>query len=73
MMDNVAAPGGVAVAVARVAEGVAAEWRRGRQWLAPRWARRELPVAQGSPMPANAEELLLGVDPLIAVRWRGSR
>ncbi|WP_433657648.1 hypothetical protein ACQPW1_38620 [Nocardia sp. CA-128927] len=69
----VQAEGGVAMIVARMADGVAAEWKWGQQWLATMWSRRDEPVAKELPIPSNAEDLLLGLDPLIAVRWRGSR
>lgn len=74
MMENVVvrAEGGVVPAVARLVDSLVAEWKRGRRRLAPMWSRRDELAVQESPAPANADDLLLGLDPLIAVRWRGS-
>ncbi|MFE9575523.1 hypothetical protein ACFYO1_03995 [Nocardia sp. NPDC006044] len=72
MMENsaVQADGGVVPMVIRLADSWVAEWKRGRQRLAPMWSRRDELAAKESP--ARADDLLLGLDPLIAVRWRGS-
>ncbi|WP_107658672.1 hypothetical protein [Nocardia suismassiliense] len=74
MVKDVAVQGesGVALAVARMTDSVLAEWQRGRQRWQSRGARRDEPVAQESLLPPNAEELLVRMDPLVAVRWRGS-
>ncbi|QBS40700.1 hypothetical protein [Nocardia sp. CS682] len=64
--------GGVALAVARMTDSVQAEWQRGRQRWQSRWSRRDEPVAKESLLPPNAAELLVRMDPLVAVRWRGS-
>ncbi|MFC9439555.1 hypothetical protein [Nocardia sp. NPDC057030] len=74
MMENVAvrADGGVVPVVVRLADSWVAEWKRGRQRLAPMWSRRDEQAAKEAQAPANADDLLLGLDPLIAVRWRGS-
>ncbi|MEV6554371.1 hypothetical protein AB0M22_01530 [Nocardia sp. NPDC051756] len=74
MMENVAgrADGGVVPAVARLIDGLAAEWKRGRRRLPPMWSRRDELAAKESLTPVHVDDLLLGVDPLIAVRWRGS-
>ncbi|MFB8279043.1 hypothetical protein [Nocardia colli] len=74
MMENVAVrpEDGVVPAVARLAESLVAEWKRGRRRLPPMWSRRDELAVRESPGPANADDLLLGLDPLIAVRWRGS-
>lgn len=74
MTENVAvrADGGIAMTVARLADGVVAEWKRGRQRLAPMWSRRDELAAKESLTPANANDLVMRLDPLVAVRWRGS-
>lgn len=74
MMKDVAvqSDGGVALAVARMADSVVAEWKRGRRWLAQTPTRRDQSVAEATPVPERANELLAQVDPLVAVRWRGS-
>ncbi|MFF3225170.1 hypothetical protein ACFYV7_20430 [Nocardia suismassiliense] len=64
--------GGIAPAVARMTDSVLAEWQRGRQRWQSRWSRRDEPIAKESLLPPNAEELLVRMDPLVAVRWRGS-
>ncbi|WP_405166273.1 hypothetical protein OG203_15010 [Nocardia sp. NBC_01499] len=74
MMENTAvrADGGVAMAVARLADSLAAEWKRGRLRLTPMWSRRDELAAKESLTAANTGDLLLRLDPLVAVRWRGS-
>lgn len=74
MMENAAvrADVGAALTVARLADTVLTEWKRGRQRLAPMWSRRDELAAKESPTAANAADLVLRLDPLIAVRWRGS-
>ncbi|MFI6999978.1 hypothetical protein [Nocardia sp. NPDC050175] len=74
MTENVAvrADGGAALVLTRLADSVLAEWKRGRQRLAPMWSRRDELAAQESLAPAHVDDLLMELDPLIAVRWRGS-
>ncbi|MFI6041147.1 hypothetical protein ACIA8C_05905 [Nocardia sp. NPDC051321] len=74
MMENTAVrtDGGVAMTVARLADSVVAEWKRGRQRLAPMWSRRDELAMKESLTAANADDLLTRLDPLVAVRWRGS-
>ncbi|MFD6157676.1 hypothetical protein ACFWF7_37105 [Nocardia sp. NPDC060256] len=74
MMENVVAPthSGAAMTLVRLADSVVAEWKRGRQRLAPMWSRRDELAARESPTPAHVDDLVMELDPLIAVRWRGS-
>ncbi|MFI9400625.1 hypothetical protein [Nocardia sp. NPDC052316] len=74
MVRDVAVHGesGVALAVARMADSVVAQWQRGRRRSASRGSGRDAPVAEESPLAPNAAELVVRVDPLVAVRWRGS-
>lgn len=75
MVKDIAVPGegGVVTAVARMADSVVAEWKRGRQRLHRKWPRRVEWAAQESLIRPNADDMLERLDPLSAVRWRGSR
>ncbi|MEU0874888.1 hypothetical protein [Nocardia brasiliensis] len=75
MMKDVAAPAGgeVALVVARCADGMATEWKRGRRRWQRIWSRRGEPVLRAAPQPGNTDELLTSIDPLMAVRWQGLR
>ncbi|MFG1791089.1 hypothetical protein [Nocardia sp. NPDC049149] len=74
MMKDVAAPGqgGLAVAVAWMADRVGAEWTAGLKRLASTWSRRGEPELMDARVRPDAKDLLVQVDPLVAVRWRGS-
>ncbi|WP_156161789.1 hypothetical protein [Nocardia vulneris] len=75
MMKDVAAPAGgeVALVVARCADGMATEWKRGRRRWQIMWSRRGESVPREAPHPGNTDELLTSIDPLVAVRWQGLR
>ncbi|MFI6169248.1 hypothetical protein ACIBCN_20885 [Nocardia sp. NPDC051052] len=72
MMKDVAVQSNGGVALARIADSVVAEWKRGLRWLESTRAHPDEPVAKARAVPQSANELLLRVDPMIAVRWRGS-
>ncbi|WP_069161487.1 hypothetical protein [Nocardia altamirensis] len=74
MVKDVAVPGqgGLAVAVARMVDRLVAEWTAGQQRLTSTRSRSGDAAATSLRERPNAEDLLMRVDPLIAVRWRGS-
>ncbi|OCF85765.1 hypothetical protein AW168_35090 [Nocardia brasiliensis] len=74
-MKDVAAPAGgeVALVVARCADGMATEWKRGTRWWQTMWSRRSESVLREAPQPSNTGELLTSIDPFVAVRWQGLR
>jgi hypothetical protein len=69
MMKDVAAHGGIAIAGAGAADTLRAEWKLGLRRLHFLRSHR----TQLGARPATAEDQLVRLDPLVAVRWRGSR